>query len=147
MMLMIVLSILAGTMIAFQGTLNAHLGELVASSLLATLIAFIGGSIYLSVAAMILLRHLPSVDALGAVPAYLWFTGGLFSAIAVALFYYLIPRMGVASMLSYSLSGQIIFGLLASHFGWFNLPASPISPIKIAGTASMIAGIFMINRG
>ncbi|WP_428603961.1 DMT family transporter [Sedimenticola sp.] len=146
-MLLIALSIVAGVAIVLQATLNAHLGELLASSLLATVIAFISGAFYLGVAAVVLLREPPTVETVYAVPGYLWFTGGLFSALAVALFYYLIPKMGVASMLSYSLSGQLLFGLVASHFGWFQLPVSTLSSVKILGAVLMIAAIFMINRG
>lgn len=147
MQLLILLSILAGAAIALQALLNAHLGQLLSSSLLATLIAFLCGALYLLGAALIFVREVPTVGTLQSIPIYLWITGGFFSAFAVASFYYLVPKMGIASMLSYSLSGQLLFGLVASHFGWFHLPVSAISPTKIAGLVAMIAGIFMINKG
>lgn len=146
MLLFFVLSFFAGAAIALQASLNAHLGQLLTSSLLATVIAFISGAIYLSLAAMILLPKLPPLDTLRSVPVYLWFSGGFFGAFAVASFYYLIPKIGVATMLSFSLSGQLILGLVASHFGWFNLPISSISPSKLLGLAGMITSIFLINR-
>jgi len=79
------------------------------------------------------------------VPVYLWFSGGALSAFGVGMFYYLIPKMGVGSMMSYALSGQIIIAIIASHFGWFELPVRPITGLKIAGSFSLIAGVILLN--
>ena len=61
------------------------------------------------------------------------------------MFYYLIPKMGVGSMMSYALSGQIIIAVLASHFGWFDLPVKPLSLVKLLGAATLIFGVFLLN--
>ena len=79
------------------------------------------------------------------VPLYLWFSGGALSAFGVGLFYYLIPKMGVGSMMSYALSGQILIAIVASHYGWFDLPEKSISTIKVAGLVSLITGVLLLN--
>jgi transporter family-2 protein len=79
------------------------------------------------------------------VPWYLWFTGGALSAFGVGMFYYLIPKMGVGSMMSYALSGQILIAIIASHFGWFDLPVKPINAIKFSGAIALIVGVLLLN--
>jgi transporter family-2 protein len=87
----------------------------------------------------------PQAESVRSVPIYLWFTGGLFSAFGVAMFYYLTPKMGMGPMMSYALTGQIIIAIIASHFGWFDLPVRSITFVKSAGVLTMITGIFLIN--
>jgi len=79
------------------------------------------------------------------VPLYLWFSGGALSAFGVSIFYYLIPKMGVGSMMSYALSGQILIAIIASHFGWFDLPVKPINIIKVSGAISLVIGVLLLN--
>jgi len=48
-------------------------------------------------------------------------------------------------MMSYALSGQILIAIVASHFGWFELPVKPITQLKIAGALSLVTGVLLIN--
>ena len=79
------------------------------------------------------------------VPFYLWFTGGLLSVIGISIYYYTIPKLGISTMISIGLFGQIIFSLIAGHLGLFGLPVEPITVKRIIGVASMIGGITLIN--
>ena len=80
------------------------------------------------------------------VPTYLWFCGGIFSASGVFLFYWLIPKMGAGAMISFAMSGQITLAIVASHYGWFNLPVTPITIKKLMGCVSLVLGVFLINN-
>lgn len=135
----------AGASIALQATMNAQLGVLLKSSITATSIAFFVSCVF-SVSAMALtIKQYPQMAEVKSVPVYLWFSGGALSAFAVGMFYYLIPKMGVGSMMSYALSGQILIAIIASHFGWFELPIKPITTLKIVGAFSLIAGVIFLN--
>ncbi len=48
-------------------------------------------------------------------------------------------------MMSYALTGQLLIALLASHFGWFNLPIKSIDTIKTIGAILLIIGVVFIN--
>jgi transporter family-2 protein len=41
------------------------------------------------------------------------------------------------------LAGQVIGGLLLSHFGWLGSPAQPISVAKVLGVLIMIGGVVL----
>jgi len=48
-------------------------------------------------------------------------------------------------MMSYALSGQIIIAMMASHFGWLNLPVKPLNLFKIVGAITLIIGVLLLN--
>jgi len=143
-----VLSLLAmgaGAAITVQATMNAQLGVLLKSSMLGTSIAFLFSCVFTVLAMMLWSKQYPQLTDMKAVPLYLWFSGGALSAFGVGMFYYLIPKMGVASMMSYALSGQIIVATIISHFGWFDLPLKPINLLKISGIIALIVSMLLIN--
>lgn len=139
------LALAAGAAIAIQATMNAQLGVLLKSSMMGTTIAFLFSLIFTVSAMLLSAKNYPNLDDIKSVPFYLWFTGGALSAFAVGMFYYLIPKMGIGSMMSYALSGQILIAILASHLGWFDLPVKSINIAKITGAILLVVGVLLIN--
>ncbi|MBL6449403.1 DMT family transporter [Fulvivirga sp. 29W222] len=145
----ITLSVLAftgGIFLAMQGGLNAQLGVLLKNPLLASLIAFFNSTMFAFLIIVFSVRSIPSAQQLKEVPWYLWSAGGLFSVIGISLYYYTIPKLGVSTMISLGLCGQIMFSVIAGHFGWFNLPVEPATYKRLLGVTAMIIGIFLINK-
>lgn len=147
MMFLMFMAFLAGIALAAQATLNTHLGQILSSSLLATLVTFLSSSITISLVILASVKKLPSLDVIQTVPKYLWFSGGLLSTFALALFYYLIPKIGILPLISLSLAGQLIFAVIAGHYGFFNFPITTVDTSKIVGIASMLLAIYLINKG
>ncbi|MBV6646989.1 MAG: DMT family transporter [Cyclobacteriaceae bacterium] len=144
-LLIYLLAFVGGVFLAIQGGFNAQLGVLLKNPLLASMVAFATSSIYVLVSIMVSVRALPTTMTLKAIPTHLWFIGGFCSFIGIALYYYTIPKLGIANMISLGLSGQLIFSILASHFGWFDLPLQTIDYRRVIGVGAMILGIFLIN--
>ncbi|MCG8381198.1 MAG: DMT family transporter [Gammaproteobacteria bacterium] len=139
------LAVVAGAAIAIQASMNAQLGVLLKSPMLGTSIAFLFSCVFTIFAMMLWTKQYPQMNDIKSVPLYLWFSGGALSAFGVGMVYYLIPKMGVGSMMSYVLSGQILIAVVASHFGWFSLPVKQIDAVKVLGAASLIAGVLLLN--
>ena len=144
MLALALLALMAGAAIAIQASINAQLGVMLRSSLLGTAIAFAVSCLVSVLAIAVSVRQYPSLATIQSVPWYLWF-GGLLSAFGVSLFYFLIPRMGVGSMMSFALTGQILVAVVSSHYGWFDLPAKPISTLRGMGVMALMSGIVLIN--
>lgn len=142
---LLLLSFIVGIMVVIQGGLNAKLGILLKSPLLATSAMFTMSTCFTAVAVLLTIKQLPSFQQLKLVPTYLWFTGAAFSFLAVSLFYYLIPKLGISTAVSFGLCGQIFFSMVAAHYGWFGLPVESIVPQKTLGVIAMIAGLFLIK--
>ena len=141
-----ILAVLAGAAIAFQAGMNARLGVILKNPLLATGIAFLFACFFTVLFMLLSNRQLPVYADFKAVPGYLWF-GGILSAFGVGSYYYLIPKMGVGSMMSYALTGQLILAVIAGHFGWFEQPVKPITLKVVLGVLAMAWGIVLINGG
>jgi transporter family-2 protein len=91
------LALFAGAAIALQAGLNASLGRQLGNPLFATVVAFGAGLGFTLLATLAVTGRLPEAVVVRAVPVYLWFTGGLFSAFAIVSVYWLIPRIGIGA--------------------------------------------------
>jgi len=146
LILLQLLALAGGVALAIQAGLNTRLGVLLQSPLLATSVAFTGSLSFTLFAFLATAGDLPDKQVLKSVPLYLWFSGGLLSAFALSAFYWLIPKIGVGPLVSFSLAGQLGLAMVASHFGWFHLPVIPITLSRMSGVGALLLGILLINR-
>ena len=143
------LAFFAGSCIAMQAAMNAKLGQLLNSTLLATSYAFLTS--FLLVIIIAFLVNSKTITAQGQqipfsiIPWYLWLSCVL-SVIGVGSMYWLIPKMGVGSVMSYALTGQLILAMVISHFGLFESPQKLITITKLIGSLLLIIGIVLLNK-
>ncbi|BFP43424.1 hypothetical protein FGF1_42690 [Flavobacteriaceae bacterium GF1] len=142
----ILLAFMGGVFLALHGGFNSQLSVQLKSPLLTSLVAYIISALLALFAVMVCTKHLPSFYKLKDVPYYLWFSGALFSVIGIGLYYYTIPKLGISTMISIGLFGQILFSVVAGHFGWFGMPTEPIACKKIFGVIAMTLGIILIKN-
>jgi transporter family-2 protein len=74
-------------------------------------------------------------------------TAGLLGACLVFAIAWLIPQVGAGPVMITLLAGQVLGGLLMSHFGWLGSPMQPITLTKIIGVAVMIGGVAIATFG
>ena len=74
-------------------------------------------------------------------------TAGLMGACLVFAIAWLIPQVGAGPVMITLIAGQVLGGLIMSHFGWLGSPVQPISLTKLAGVAVMIAGVALATYG
>ena len=70
-------------------------------------------------------------------------TAGLMGASLVFAIAWLIPQIGAGPMTFALLAGQIVGGMVLSHYGWLGSPVQPISPINALGALVMLGGVFL----
>ena len=140
-----IFAILGGMFLAAQAGLNSNLGVLIRNPLLASLATLFSSTVFALIFIIFTVKDLPSLYEIKQIPFYLWFVGGLFSVIGVCLYYYTIPKLGISTMISLGLFGQLAFSLVAGHFGWLNFLTEPITMKRILGVVTMILGILLIN--
>jgi transporter family-2 protein len=143
----ILLACLAGAAIALQSSMNAALGVLLRSPILATTCAFLVSGVYALILFLLTERAQIKAQLLQEVPWYLWTVGGLFSVLGVGLSYFLIPKMGIGNLMSLVLTGQLLMAMLISHFGWFDSKQISINLSKLVGVIALLIGIFLVNKG
>jgi bacterial/archaeal transporter family-2 protein len=55
--------------------------------------------------------------------------------------------VGAGPVMITLLAGQILGGLLMSHFGWLGSPVQPITMMKLLGVLVMLGGVVLATFG
>ena len=67
-------------------------------------------------------------------------TAGVLGASLVFAIAWLIPQVGAGPLMITLLAGQVIGGLIMSHYGWLGSPVEPLTWLKILGVLAMVGG-------
>jgi bacterial/archaeal transporter family-2 protein len=73
-------------------------------------------------------------------------TAGAFGATLVFGIAWLIPQVGAGPFTLALLGGQIVSGMVLSHFGWLGSPKQPVAAANLIGVVVMIVGIVLTTR-
>ena len=68
-------------------------------------------------------------------------TAGALGACLVFAIAWLIPQIGAGPLMITLLAGQVIGGMVMSHFGWLGSPVQPVTVIKVVGVLVMVGGV------
>ena len=141
----ILLVFIAGGLVALQAPTNAMLAKAGGSAILAALISFSVGTVAL-LAVWAASGNRPGTAAFAGLPWYAWI-GGLYGAVFVAVAAYAAPKIGVASLITIGIAGQIAMALWLDHVGAMGLPREPIGLGRVMGAVLVIAGVVLVRRG
>ena len=140
----ILLVFIAGAMVAIQAPTNAMLGKAGGSPVLAALISFLVGTAALAVT-WLASGNRPGVSVFAGLPWYAWI-GGIYGAIFVAVAAYAAPKIGVASLITIGIAGQVAMALWLDHVGAMGLDREPISGGRLLGALLVVAGVVLVRR-
>jgi bacterial/archaeal transporter family-2 protein len=70
-------------------------------------------------------------------------TAGALGACLVFAIAWLLPQVGARAMFITLIAGQVIGGMILSHFGWLGSPVQRISIPNIIGALVMIGGVIL----
>src|SRR5882757_441638 len=70
-------------------------------------------------------------------------TAGVMGACLVFAIAWLIPQVGAGAVMITLLAGQVLGGLIMSHFGLLGSPVQPVSVTNIAGALLMVGGVVL----
>ena len=141
----ILLALLAGIVIPTQAGINAQLSLWTRSSVLASTISFIVGSVVLVVYSLLMRIPLPSLSSAGTLPWWNW-SGGAFGAFFVAATIFLAPKLGATTMVALLLAGQMVASLILDHFGLLGYPLHPISLGRVVGVLMIAGGVILVRN-
>ncbi|OJJ16397.1 hypothetical protein BKI52_34475 [marine bacterium AO1-C] len=145
LILLYTLAFMGGVFLAIQAGFNTQLSTFLKQPVLAVITTSVASAFFGSILILTLGKGQIQLNILRQVPTHLWFVGGLFSMAGISLYFYTIPQLGIARMITLGLFGQIFFSLIAGAFGWLNLPVEPITTRRLIGVIAMLLGIILIN--
>jgi bacterial/archaeal transporter family-2 protein len=142
------LAVLAGAALPLQGAVNAQLRADLDAPITAGALSFV-----VATAAMGLLlagsqwlnrAPRPRVEPLKRVPWWGWL-GGLVGATYVTSVFLLIPEIGAAATIALTVAGQQVASVLVDRYGLLRLPRRPITGLRLAAVAALLAGVGLIQ--
>jgi bacterial/archaeal transporter family-2 protein len=137
------MALIAGGLLPFLGAFNARLGVAIASPLIASMISFLVGTL---VIASYLLVTRPNVAWAGAsgAPWYAWL-GGFCGAFSLTMLILTYPKLGPGLGFGLLIAGQLLLSVILEHFNFLVVEPRPISILRLAGVAFVLAGVAMIR--
>lgn len=141
--LAVLLTAVAGGLIALQPPINAGLGR-ATGSLPAALVSFLIGTVAL--AAIVVLSG--KAGALAATFDVRWYylVGGLLGAVYVLNAMIAIDVIGAGGVAATTVTGQLIASIAIDRFGLFGLDQVPFSPERLLGVALLVVGTVLVVR-
>ena len=141
--LAVLLTAVAGGLIALQAPINAGLGK-ATGSLAAALVSFAVGTVALT--AIVVLSG--KAGGLGSASDVSWYylIGGLLGAIYVTNALIAVSAIGAGGVAAATITGQLVASVAIDRLGWFGLEEIPLSPERLVGVALLLAGTVLVGR-
>jgi transporter family-2 protein len=142
----IVLSIIiVGATLAMQAPANAALARALGDPVAAAALSFGIGFIILTAIAVLRGAETPNFSALNSIP---WWalSGGALGALWVLAAILAVPRLGVVTMFSAMILGQLIAALMIDAVGGFGLQPRDLNPTRLLAVGLVGAGVMLSNQ-
>jgi len=141
--LAVLLTALAGGLIALQAPINAGLGK-ATGSLPAALVSFVVGTIALA-GIVVLSGRAGGLQSTFDVSWY-YLLGGLLGAVYVANALIAVSTIGAGGVAAVTIAGQLSASVAIDRLGLFGLDQIPLSPERIVGVVLLLAGTLLVVR-
>jgi transporter family-2 protein len=142
----IVLGLTAGAVLPVQGAINAELRAELDAPIAVAAFSFLVATAAMALVLTATRGPAPRVAPLRAVPWWGWL-GGLCGATYVTSMFLLIPEIGAAPTVALTVAGQQVASVLVDRHGLLRLPRRPITVHRLAGVATLLAGVVLVTAG
>jgi transporter family-2 protein len=141
--LAVVLTAVAGGLVALQAPINSKLGKVVGTFPAAT-VSFMIGLVVLAGIVVVSGDAARIADARHATWWYL--LGGLLGAVYVSTVLVAVRSLGVGGLTAATIAGQLTMSVIVDRFGWLGVPRQPVSAARLAGIALLAVGAYLVVR-
>ena len=143
--LLLLAALAAGVANPFQSGLNAQLNKQLGQPVWASVFVYLSGLLGLLLIQLFVRQPLPAVRLIQA-PWWAWL-GGLVSILSTVIALTIAHRLGSSVFTGASITASLVVSVLLDHFGLIGFARHAASPLRLAGCAIMIAGLWMVTRG
>ena len=140
---LIALMLLIGFVLTLHLAMNSQVGVIVKNQKMGNAIFWTIGAI---TAILIGLTGWDSAvfTRLKEVPLWL-LTAGVMGGLLVFGIAWAMPQLGAGTAFVLMIAGQVISGMIFSHFGLLGSPVEPISMMKVFGVVLLVAGVAIVT--
>jgi bacterial/archaeal transporter family-2 protein len=137
------LMLFIGVILTLHLTMNAQVGVIIKNSKVGNAIFWTIGAITAIIIGL-LSKDIEAFSRLKEVPFWL-LTAGVMGAALVFGIAWTIPQIGAGAAFVLMIAGQVITGMVCSHYGLLGSPVEPISLVKVMGSLLLIAGAGIVT--
>jgi bacterial/archaeal transporter family-2 protein len=140
----LLLTVLLGAVLAIHLAMNGKVGAALNN-------ARVGNAMFWCIGAVAALAigmsgwKAGALSPLGGVNPVLLSAGAIGACLVFGIAW-LIPQVGAGNVMITLLAGQVLGGLVMSHFGLLGSPVQPITLLKMAGVALMVIGVVLSTK-
>ena len=142
-LLLIVIGLVAGVAVGIQAPMSSVITQRL-GTLESVFIVHLGGAV-VALAPLLILRGGGNLIQFKTVPWYILIAGA-FGVIVIATIGYLVPRVGISTMMVLLIAGQLIIGAILDHFGLLVDEARPVTLTRVAGLLVVFIGVWLSIR-
>lgn len=139
----VVLTAIAGSLVAMQAPINSKLGKAVGTFPAATVSFLIGLTVLVGIAAVAGdasrvadARHAP----------WWYLVGGLLGAAYVSTVLVTVRSLGAGGVTAATIAGQLTMAVVIDQLGWLGVARHPVTAARLAGVALLAAGVYLVVR-
>ncbi|KAA2258716.1 DMT family transporter [Solihabitans fulvus] len=144
----IVLGIIAGGVLPFQGAINAQLRADLHAPITAAMLSFIVAVVAITIVLLVLRATnrtpAPKFAPLKQMPWWGWL-GGACAAAYVTVTFLLIPVIGAATTVAFTVTGQQVASAVIDQNGFFRLPKRKLTGPRVGGVVLLVLGSFLVQ--
>lgn len=140
----VLLTAVAGGLIALQPAVNSTLGKSV-GTFQAAFLSFVGGTLLLLGIAALAKGGLGQLAEARHVPWYC-LTGGVMGAAYVTTVLVSVRTLGAGGITAATIAGQLSASVAVDHYGFLGVHKDPIDAVKLVGVLLLAAGVFLIVK-
>ena len=140
----LLLTVLAGGLIALQAPINSMLGKSVGTFAAAS-VSFIVGTIALVLITLIVGGGFGDVSEARHLPWY-YLTGGILGAVYVTTALVAVRSLGAGGVVAATITGQLALSLVIDQMGILGVDKKPITWEAVVGVLLLAVGTFLIIR-
>jgi bacterial/archaeal transporter family-2 protein len=140
----LLLTVVAGGLIAMQAPINSMLGKSVGTFAAAS-VSFVVGTIALVLITVLIGGGFGDVGEASHLPWY-YLTGGLLGAVYVTTALVAVRSLGAGGVTAATIAGQLTMSVIADRAGILGLPEKAVTLPRVIGVLLLAAGVFLIVR-
>ena len=142
--LAVVLTAIAGGLVALQAPINSTLGRAV-GTFQAAFVSFVIGTIVLALIAGLAKGGLGQI---GEARGLSWYhlTGGLLGAAYVTTVLVTVRSLGAGGAVAATIAGQLALSVVVDHFGLLGLAKQPVTLARVVGVVLLGLGTYLVVR-
>ncbi len=142
--LAVVLTAIAGGLVAMQAPINSMLGRSV-GTFQAAFVSFTIGTLILALIAALAKGGLGQVSEARHLSWY-YLTGGLLGAAYVTTILVTVRSLGAGGAVAATITGQLTMSLIIDHYGWLGVNRDPVDALRLFGVALLAVGTYLVVR-